>query len=131
MSMQPEDLVALMPFASTLGMRIEAADADTAVAQLAWSETLCTAGGVLHGGALMALADSLGAVVTFLGLPAGASTATITSSTQMFRPATSDVTARAQLLHRGRSTVTVQTSLYDAAGKLVAQTTQVQAVRQG
>lgn len=128
--MNPEDLVALMPFAGTLGMRIESADAETAVAQLSWSADLCTAGGVVHGGALMALADSLGAVVTFLGLPAGASTATITSSTQMFRPATSDVTARAKVLHRGRTTVAVQTSMYDAAGKLVAQTTQVQAVRQ-
>ena len=78
----------------------------------------------------MAVADSVGAVVTFLGLPTGATTATITSTTQLFRPvASGDVTARAETLHRGRTTVTVRTSLYDEADRLVAQTTQVQAVR--
>ena len=128
--MADDDLVRLMPFAERLGMRLESADADGAVARLTWSPDLCTAGGVMHGGALMALADSLGAVVTFLGLPAGASTATITSTTQLFRPVTSgDVVADARLLHRGRTTVTVQTTLRDGDDRLVAQTTQIQAVR--
>src|SRR3954465_6795068 len=121
-------LVAFMPYAQRLGMRLEEASADRAVALLEWQPHLCTAGGVLHGGALMSLADSLGAVVAFLGLPEGATTATITSTTQLMRPATSDVIARATALHRGRTTVTVQTSMYDAEDRLVAQTTQIQAV---
>lgn len=121
-------LVAMMPFAAALGMRIDEADADRAIARLPWRDDLCTAGGLLHGGALMAFADSLGAVVTFLGLPEGAGTATITSSTQLMRAATTDVTGRAAVLHRGRTTVTVQTTVYDADERVVAQTTQVQAV---
>jgi uncharacterized protein (TIGR00369 family) len=76
----------------------------------------------------MAFADTVGAVVTFMGLPDGASTATITSSTQLMRAARTDVTARATVLHRGRTTVTVQTTMYDADERIVAQTTQVQAV---
>src|SRR3954470_1115074 len=125
----PQSLVDLMPFAARLGLEIENADATQAVARLAWSADLCTAGGVMHGGALMSLADSLGAVVTFLGLPRGASTATITSTTQLFRPVTEGkVRAVASILHRGRTTVTAQTDLYDAGERLVARTTQVQAV---
>ena len=78
----------------------------------------------------MTLADSAGALVAFLGLPDGATTATITSTTQMFRPVTARaVRAVAVPLHRGRTTVAVQTSLRDQADKLVAQTTQIQAVR--
>jgi uncharacterized protein (TIGR00369 family) len=127
----PTDLsamVELMPFAVVLGLQIDEADADHAVARLPWREDLCTSGGILHGGALMAFADTMGAVVTFLGLPQGAGTATITSSTQLMRAATGDVTARSSALHRGRTTVTVQTTLYDADDRIVAQTTQVQAV---
>lgn len=122
------DLLSLMPFAAGLGMRIDEADADHAVGRLTWREDLCTTGSILHGGALMAFADSLGAGVTFLGLPEGAGTATITSSTQLMRAATGDVTGRTSVLHRGRSTVTVQTTIYDADERVVAQTTQVQAV---
>jgi 1,4-dihydroxy-2-naphthoyl-CoA hydrolase len=78
----------------------------------------------------MSLADSAGALVAFLGLPDGATTATITSTTQLFRPGSSgSVRAIAVPLHRGQMTVTVQTSLRDAADRLVAQTTQIQAVR--
>jgi len=128
MALDGGDLVALMPFAARLGMTIDHADAETAVARLPYSPDNCTTGGLVHGGALMSLADSLGAVVTFLGLPDGANTATITSSTQLMRAATSEVTARATVLHRGRTTVTVQTAMYDADERLVAQTTQVQAV---
>jgi uncharacterized protein (TIGR00369 family) len=123
------DLLALMPFARHLGVRPVAADADRAEARLSWAPHLCTGAGILHGGVLMSLADSVGAAVAFLGLPAGARTATITSTTQMFRPVSSgEVRAVAEALHRGRSTVTVRTSLYDEADRLVAQTTQVQAV---
>ena len=100
------------------------------VAELPWAPHLCTAGGVLHGGVLMSLADSAGALAAFLGLPEGAATATITSATQLFRPVSGGmVRAVAVPLHRGRTTVTVQTSLYDASERLVAQTTQVQVIR--
>ena len=125
-----EELVALMPFAQQLGVVVEEASADRVVARLDWAPHLCTAGGVMHGGALMSLADTAGALVTFLGLPEGATTATITSTSQLFRPVTSGtVRADAVPLHRGRTTVTAQTSLFDARDRLVAQTTQVQAVR--
>jgi uncharacterized protein (TIGR00369 family) len=109
-------------------MHIEEADAIHAVARLRYRDDLCTSGGVLHGGALMSFADTMGAVVTFLGLPDGAGTATITSSSQLMRAATADVTGRTVVLHRGRSTVTVQTTIYDGDERVVAQTTQVQAV---
>jgi 1,4-dihydroxy-2-naphthoyl-CoA hydrolase len=122
-------LMSLMPFAGHVGARLTSADADRGEARLAWAPHLCTAAGVMHGGALMTLADSVGAAVAFLGLPPGAQTATLTSTTQMFRPVTSgEVRAVAETLHRGRTTVTVRTSLYDDADRLVAQTTQVQAV---
>jgi len=79
---------------------------------------------------LMSLADSAGALVTYLGLAGGATTATITSTSQMFRPVSSGtVRAVAIPLHRGRSTVTAQTSLYDSGQRLVSQTTQIHPVR--
>jgi 1,4-dihydroxy-2-naphthoyl-CoA hydrolase len=121
-------LMSLMPFARVLGLRVDEADADHVVGHLPWRGELCTTGGILHGGALMSFADTLGATVTFLGLPEGAGTATITSSTQLMRPASGDVTGRSVVLHRGRTVVTVQTTLYDADERIVAQTTQVQAV---
>lgn len=125
-------LVALMPFAADLGIELEEASADRVVATLPWAARLCTSGGILHGGALMALADSAGALVAYLGLPQGASTATMSSTTQFFRPVPADtVRAVAIALHRGRTAVTVQTALRDASGKLVAQTTQMQAIRVG
>ncbi|HTX26332.1 MAG TPA: PaaI family thioesterase [Streptosporangiaceae bacterium] len=123
-------LVALMPFAEHLGLLLDEATSDRVVARLPWAPHLCTTGGIMHGGALMSLADTAGALVAFLGLPEGATTATITSTSQMFRPASAGaVRAVAVPLHRGRTTVTVQTSLYDSEQRLVAQTTQIQAVR--
>ncbi|HET6816165.1 MAG TPA: PaaI family thioesterase [Mycobacteriales bacterium] len=123
-------LIELMPFAAQLGIRLESADAESAVATLEHRPDLCTAGGVMHGGVLMSLADSLGALVTFLGLSEGASTATITSTTQLFRPVTGgSVRAVATVVNRGRTTVTAQTDLYDDQDRLVARTTQIQAVK--
>jgi 1,4-dihydroxy-2-naphthoyl-CoA hydrolase len=125
-----EALVALMPFAADLGIRLEDATPDRVVAVLPWAARLCTAGGLLHGGALMTLADSAGALVAYLGLPEGATTATLTSTTQMFRPVLAgDVRAVAVALNRGRTAVTVQTTVRDETEKLVAQTTQIQTVR--
>jgi uncharacterized protein (TIGR00369 family) len=123
-------LVTLMPFAGHLGLVVDEADPDRVIMRLTWAPHLCTAGGIMHGGVLMSLADTAGALVTYLGLPEGATTATITSTSQMFRPVSSGtVRAVAIPLHRGRSTVTAQTSLYDSGQRLVSQTTQIQAVR--
>jgi 1,4-dihydroxy-2-naphthoyl-CoA hydrolase len=123
-------LVALMPFARHLGIALDEATADRVVARLSWAPDLCTAAGIMHGGVLMSLADTAGALVAYLGLPAGATTATITSTTQMFRPVTGGtVRAVAVPLHRGRTTVTAQTTLHDNDTRLIAQTTQIQAVR--
>ncbi len=124
-------LVALMPFAATLGVTLEEASPDRVIARLPWAPGLCTAGGILHGGVLMSLADTAGALVAFLGLAEGLTTATITSTTQMFRPVSGGtVRAVALPLHRGRTTATVQISLHDSERRLVTQTTQIQAIRQ-
>src|ERR1700724_2888189 len=130
MPADPDELVALMPFARQLGVVLDEASADRVVARLAWAPHLCTAAGIMHGGALMTLADTAGALVTFLGLPEGGTTATITSTSRLFRPVTGGwVRAVAGPGHRGRTTVTAQTSLFDSDDRLVAQTTQIQAVR--
>ncbi len=126
-----DTLIALMPLAGHLGLTLSEASPNRVVAELAWAPHLCTSGEVMHGGALMTLADSAGALVAFLGLPTGATTATITSTTQLFRPVSGGtVRAVSVPLHRGRITATVQTSLYDSGDRLVAQTTQIQAIRQ-
>jgi 1,4-dihydroxy-2-naphthoyl-CoA hydrolase len=131
MSAELDALVALMPFAGHLGLVLDEASPDRVIARLDWAPHLCTSGGIMHGGVLMSLADTAGALVTFLGLPEGATTATITSTSQLFRPVSSgSVRAVAVTLHRGRATVTAQTSVYDSAKRLVVQTTQIQAVRQ-
>jgi len=129
----PADLdaiLALIPFAGHLGLVLDEADASRVIARLNWAPHLCTSSGVIHGGVLMSLADTAGALVTFLGLPEGRTTATITSTSHMFRPVSGGtVRAVAVPVYRGRTTVTAQTSVYDAEDRLVAQTTQVQAVR--
>jgi uncharacterized protein (TIGR00369 family) len=125
------ELIALMPFAEQLGMTLDEAAPDRVVALLPWQARLCTMTGILHGGVLMSLADTAGALVAFLALKEGQTTATITSTTQMFRPVSAGtVRAVAVPLNRGRTTATIQTSLYDDADRLVAQTTQIQAIRQ-
>ena len=119
-----------MPFTAELGLEMEAASPDEVRARLAWEERLCTAGGLLHGGVLMALADSAGAYCAFLNLPDGAGgTATIESKTNFFRAVRDGhVEARSRPLHRGRTTIVVETDLHDAGGKHVARVTQTQAV---
>ncbi len=130
MSAELDALIALMPLAGHLGLVLDEADASRVIIRLDWAPHLCTAGGVLHGGVLMSLADTAGALVTFLGLPEGKSTATITSTSHMFRPVSGGtVRAVAVPVHRGRTTVTAETSVFDAEDRLVAQTVQVQAVR--
>jgi 1,4-dihydroxy-2-naphthoyl-CoA hydrolase len=125
----PSALVGLMPFAATIGVEIDAATPEAVTGHLAWAPERCTAGGILHGGALMAMADSIGAVCAFLNLPEGATTSTIESKTNFFRGVRQGtVHATATVLHAGRTTIVVQTDLKDDDGKLVAQVTQTQAV---
>jgi len=122
-------LLAAMPFAASVGVELRSAGPDEVVGALAWAPERCTAGGVMHGGALMTLADSVGALCAFLGLPEGATTATSGSTTHLFRAVTEgEVTATARPLHRGRRMVVVQTDLVDGEGRRVAQVTQTQAV---
>jgi 1,4-dihydroxy-2-naphthoyl-CoA hydrolase len=122
-------LAAMMPFSAGIGIELTAATPEEVAGRLAWSPELCTAAGLLHGGALMALADSVGAVCAFLNLPAGANTSTIESKTNFFRGVREGaVHATARPLHVGRTTIVVQTDLLDDRGKRVAQTTQTQAV---
>jgi uncharacterized protein (TIGR00369 family) len=118
-----------MPFAAAAGIEIERVSKEEVVGRLPWAPERCTAGGILHGGALMTLADSVGAVCAFANLPAGALTATIESKTNFFRPlGRGAARATARPLHVGRSFIVVQTDVFDDDGKRVAQTTQTQAV---
>jgi uncharacterized protein (TIGR00369 family) len=127
-----EMILTLMPFAAKLGIEIDQASPAEVVGRMAWREDLTTGGGILHGGALMTLADSLGAACAFLNLPAGARTATISSSTNLLGAVREgEVTATSRPLHVGRSVIVVQTEMRDSASKLVAQTTQAQAVLGG
>ena len=125
-------LLESMPFAVAVGVQLDAADRDEVRGHLDWAADRCTVGGALHGGVLMALADSLGAICAFLNLPEGAAgTSTIESKTNFFRGVASDagpVTATTTPLHAGRTTIVVQTDVRDAGGRRVALVTQTQAV---
>ncbi len=119
-----------MPLCAELGARAIAMDADTCVLELDWRAELCTVGGVLHGGALMALADSAGAACAIANLPEGASgTSTIDSQTNLLAAVRDGtVTATAAPLHVGSSTIVVETEVRRADGRLAAKTTQTQIV---
>jgi 1,4-dihydroxy-2-naphthoyl-CoA hydrolase len=126
------ELVAMMPFTAGLGVVLDAAQPGEVRGRLAWAPELCTTGGLLHGGALMALADSLGGICAYLNLPSGARTATISSTTVFTRAVRAgEITAVTRPLHVGRTVIVVQTDLSDQAGRRVAQVTQTQAVLTG
>ena len=122
-----------MPFGVLLGMELRDVSPAEVRGTLAWSPERCTAGGVMHGGALMGLADSLGGFCAFLNLPDGATgTATVESKTNFFRAVRQgQVTGVARPLHVGRTLIVVQTDLRDDDGRHVAQVTQTQAVLGG
>jgi uncharacterized protein (TIGR00369 family) len=123
------ELLNLMPFAVKLGIALEFATAERVSGRLPWAADLCTTGGVLHGGALMSLADTLGGVCAYLNLPTGAGTVTVSSATNMIRAVRDgQVVGEARPLHAGRTIIVVQTELRDARDRLVAQVTQTQAV---
>jgi 1,4-dihydroxy-2-naphthoyl-CoA hydrolase len=118
-----------VPLARTLGIRLEAAGKDEVTGWLDWSQHLCTAGGVLHGGALMSVADTVGALVAVLNVPGGARTTTIESKTNFFRAVTGgSVRAVARPLHTGKRTIVVRTELFDDDDRLVGHVVQTQAV---
>ncbi len=130
--MTPTEIVqSTMPLCAALGITATQFDAERVVLQLAWKPELCTSGGLLHGGALMALADSAGGASAFLNLPEGATgTSTIESKTNFLGAVRegASVTATAVPLHRGGTTIVVETELRTDSGALVAKTTQTQAV---
>jgi uncharacterized protein (TIGR00369 family) len=127
--MEPAALRDAMPLARELDIEIISASPEEVTGRLAWDRRLTTVGDVLHGGAVMTLADAVGAVCAFLNLPEGAQTSTIESKTNFFRAVRDGhVEATARPLHVGRSTIVVQTDARDAEGRRVALTTQTQAV---
>jgi len=120
----------MMPLATTLGIRTDEYGAERVVLSLEWAPTLCTANGILHGGVIMTLADSAGGACALLNLPQDATgTATIESKTNFLGAVRGgSVTATSTPLHRGGTTIVVETLVRDSAGKLVAKTTQTQLV---
>jgi 1,4-dihydroxy-2-naphthoyl-CoA hydrolase len=121
-----------LPFATLLGIRYLSATKDKVTAELLVREELCTRPAVLHGGAIMAFADTLGAAATVLNLPQGAGTTTIESKTNFLAPAAagSKVIGETTPVHRGKRTMVWQTRVLTEAGRAVALVTQTQMVLQ-
>lgn len=112
-----------------LGVRFVEATPERVVAELRIREDLRTIGGRLHGGALMALADAVGATATAINLPPGATTATLESKTNFFAAGRDGVVrAESTPLHRGRRTMVWQTRVTDESGRLLSMTVQTQMV---
>lgn len=121
-----------MPLSRSLGINAVEGDAEHVVTSADWQAEFCGIGGVLHGGFLMALADGTGATLAFLNLTAGATTTTVESKTNFFRPVTNgSITATATIVHKGRTTIAVQTDVTNGDGALVSRTLQTQIVRRG
>jgi len=121
---------AMMPFTKVLGLSVLEGTAERVVARAQWAPERCTGGDVLHGGFLMAAADSVGAACAAFNLPQGAATSTIESKTNFFRAVTAGaLRIEAAPVHVGRSTIVVQTDITREDGKLVTRTLQTQAVK--
>ena len=120
-------------FPGLMGVRLTALAPERVAAEMEVRPDLCTAGGILHGGAYMAFADTLGAVGTVLNLPPGRRTTTTDSSTKFIAGAKVGTTVNAEslALHRGRTTMVWQTTIRNADGKLCAVVTQTQLVIEG
>jgi len=121
-----------LPFAKLVGLDVISTSPESVVGELKVREELCTRPAVLHGGAIMAFADTLGAFATVLNLPAGATTTTIESKTNFFAAVPLGDVARGECtpLHRGRTTMVWQTRITRGDGKLAAVVTQTQLVIQ-
>lgn len=117
-------------FPGLMGIELVEAAGDRVVAKMTVRPDLCTAGGILHGGAIMAFADTLGAIGTVVNLPPKARTTTTDSSTKFLAgaPVGSVVTGECTAFHRGRTTMVWQTLVRSEAGKLCAVVTQTQLV---
>ncbi len=122
----------MLPFAKLLGIRFLSATAECVTAEMKVRDDLCTRPAVLHGGAMMALADTLGGCATSLNLRDGASTTTLESKTNFLAPAAVGTTVHAECvaIHRGRRTMVWQTRITSETGKLLAIVTQTQMVLQ-
>lgn len=120
----------IMPFARLMGVRVVEAAPDRVVAEMPAREDLCTVNSVLHGGAVMAFADSVGALATVLNLPPGAGTTTVESKTNFVGAIKAGDIARAECspVHIGRATMVWQTRILRGDGKLAALVTQTQMV---
>jgi uncharacterized protein (TIGR00369 family) len=125
----PEQIRDAMPFAALLGVELLEATPELVRGRLEWSEERCTAGGLMHGGALMALADTCGGACAFLNLPEGAiGTATIESKTNFLRGVRDGaITAETRPLHAGRTIMVLETDIARDDGSLAAKVTQTQA----
>ena len=119
-----------LPFAELLGIEFVSASPERIVAEMTVREDLCTIPAVLHGGAVMAFADTLGAIATIANLPEGAGTTTIESKTNFFAAIPAGDVAKAECtpLHRGRTTMVWQTRITRGDGRLAAVVTQTQLV---
>jgi uncharacterized protein (TIGR00369 family) len=119
-----------LPFAELLGIEFVSADKERVVAEVTVRAELCTRPGVIHGGAIMAFADTLGAAGTILNLPEGATTTTLESKTNFIAgaPLGTRLTGEAVPVHRGRRTQVWTTRITTAEGRLVAVVTQTQMV---
>lgn len=120
----------MLPFATLLGIEFTAAAPDRVAAEMTVRAELCTRPAILHGGAIMAFADTLGGVGTMLNLPEGAGTTTIESKTNFIAaaPLGARVVGEAMPVHRGRRTMVWQTRITTPEGRLVALVTQTQLV---
>ncbi|HEX8005819.1 MAG TPA: PaaI family thioesterase [Trebonia sp.] len=123
----------LMPFARTLGITVLRYEPAVVRARLDWAPELCTAGGVLHGGVLMALADSTGGACAYLNLPDGAQgTTTVESKTNFIRAVRGGAVASvSRPLHIGRTLIVVETDVRDERDRLIVRTSQTQLVLSG
>jgi len=119
-----------LPFAELLGIRFTEAGADRIVAEMTVRPDMCTRPDILHGGAAMAFADTLGAAATVVNLPEGKGTTTLESKTNFLGPAAVDstVTGECTPVHRGRRTMVWQTRITNEDGRMVALVTQTQMV---
>lgn len=119
-----------LPFAQLMGLTYTSATKDKVTAEMLVRPDLCTMPAILHGGAVMAFADTLGAAATFLNLPQGATTTTVESKTNFIAPAPAGtkVIGETTPVHRGRRTMIWQTRVTTPEGKLVALVTQTQMV---
>jgi 1,4-dihydroxy-2-naphthoyl-CoA hydrolase len=126
---ETKDLRERMPFAVEMGLEVLEVSKERVRVRASWKPEFCTSSGVAHGGFLMAIADTAGALLAVQHLPPGAGTTTLESKTNFLRALREGtVIASAEPVHAGRTSIVVMTDLRDDAGKLLTRTTQTQMV---